>query len=294
MTAQTSPYLQRNKKRDCFHRVIATIYIISHKKVVRVRRVTSNPKKFHQVVKLAVHISAYCHRTLYFLYVWLFWQDFFGLQETKNKQMNKHTNKAWAKHNDIWSQAVYKRNKPRKWWARWKGQNSQGTYFKWKLYCMCPAEASSSEKYTMIYASWDITKYQKAHYACSGNETTASKRASSIPPHGSQHGQRPKILYDDTAQPSGDNTASSYLVAKSFHLTFLKLFTLFKLLNPRVELLGSSFVFNHVHGRPSSRCHSKTNSVTTTSFYETLALSLIWAWADRSGALEAYILHVYM
>jgi hypothetical protein len=73
-------YLQCNEKSDCLDRIVATIDIITHKQVISIGWASSYPKELHQVVKLAMNVSAYCHRTLYFLHIWFLRQNFLCLK----------------------------------------------------------------------------------------------------------------------------------------------------------------------------------------------------------------------
>jgi hypothetical protein len=62
------------------YRVVATIYIVTHEQVVGVRRFAANAKQLHEVMKLAMHITADCYRASYRLHIGLFQQHFSRLQ----------------------------------------------------------------------------------------------------------------------------------------------------------------------------------------------------------------------
>jgi hypothetical protein len=70
------PDLQHDQERKAFHAVIPTIYIVTHKQIVRIRWLPSNPEKLHQVMKLAMDIPTDRHRGWYILYIGLLCQDF--------------------------------------------------------------------------------------------------------------------------------------------------------------------------------------------------------------------------
>jgi hypothetical protein len=55
--------LQRDKKRDCFDRVVATINIVAHEKIVSIRTVATNTEKFNQIMELAMNVSTNCDWT---------------------------------------------------------------------------------------------------------------------------------------------------------------------------------------------------------------------------------------
>lgn len=52
--------LQTQKKGHSFYGVVPAVHVVSHKQVVRVRRPASDLEEFHQIVELAVNITADC------------------------------------------------------------------------------------------------------------------------------------------------------------------------------------------------------------------------------------------
>jgi hypothetical protein len=61
--------------------IVTAVHVITHKQIVRVGTPSSYPEQLHQVVELAVDVAAHRHRAFYFLYVRLFRQDFFRLEQ---------------------------------------------------------------------------------------------------------------------------------------------------------------------------------------------------------------------
>ena len=64
-------HFQTDQERHCLDTVVAAIDIIAHEQVVCIRRASSNLKQFHQVVELAVDITADRDRALDRLNVYL-------------------------------------------------------------------------------------------------------------------------------------------------------------------------------------------------------------------------------
>ena len=50
---------QAQKQQEGLERVEAAVHKVAHEEVVRLRYIASNPKKFHQIVELAVDVTAY-------------------------------------------------------------------------------------------------------------------------------------------------------------------------------------------------------------------------------------------
>lgn len=73
-------YLKRDQERNCLHRVVASVNIVSHEEVVSVWRLPSDLKQLHEVMKLTVDISTDCHRTSHLLHIGLLCQDLLGLK----------------------------------------------------------------------------------------------------------------------------------------------------------------------------------------------------------------------
>lgn len=67
--AKRKAHLQSHEESNCFHRIVPTVYIVSHEEIVGVRGIASDSKKLHQIVELAMYISTYSHGTLDFLHV---------------------------------------------------------------------------------------------------------------------------------------------------------------------------------------------------------------------------------
>lgn len=62
-------HLERHQQRNCFNRIVSTIYIITHEQVIGVRGASSYSEQFHQIMKLAVYVATYCNRTFHLLYI---------------------------------------------------------------------------------------------------------------------------------------------------------------------------------------------------------------------------------
>jgi len=72
-----------HEQRDGFQRVVSAIDIIAHEQIIGFRTRASNAKKFRQIVKLAVNVTADCHRGAYWLNVAFVAKNFLGLFEKK-------------------------------------------------------------------------------------------------------------------------------------------------------------------------------------------------------------------
>ena len=79
-------HLQRDEKRHRLDRVIAAIDVVTHEEVVGVGRLATDLKEFAQVVELAVDVTADGDRRTHLLHVRLVDQDFFRLEETREKK----------------------------------------------------------------------------------------------------------------------------------------------------------------------------------------------------------------
>lgn len=73
------PNFQRDKQRNSLDRIVASINIVTHEKIVGIRQFSAKPKEFFQIVKLTMNVSANCHGSFYRLNIWLFDQNLFGL-----------------------------------------------------------------------------------------------------------------------------------------------------------------------------------------------------------------------
>lgn len=73
-------YLQRNQERNCLHRIVASVNIVSHEEIVSVWRLPSNLKQLHQVMELTMDISTDCHWTSHLLHVGFLCKDLLGLK----------------------------------------------------------------------------------------------------------------------------------------------------------------------------------------------------------------------
>ena len=78
-------HLEANEEGDGLDGVVATINVVAHEEIVCVWRVASNLEQFHQVVELAVHVSAHGHGASYWLHVVLRLQYFFRLRVKPSK-----------------------------------------------------------------------------------------------------------------------------------------------------------------------------------------------------------------
>ena len=64
------------KQQEGFNGVKPSVYEITHEQVICHWAFSPNFKKFHQVVKLSMNVSAYSDRSLYFFNIVLLLQDF--------------------------------------------------------------------------------------------------------------------------------------------------------------------------------------------------------------------------
>ena len=62
-------HLEGDKKSDGLDWVVATVNVVTHEEVVRVGGLTSNLKKFTQVVELTMDITADCHWCTHLLHI---------------------------------------------------------------------------------------------------------------------------------------------------------------------------------------------------------------------------------
>ena len=58
-------YLEGNEQGDSLNTVVASVYIVSHEQIVRVRAFPTDPEELHQVMELTVHIATHCHGALH-------------------------------------------------------------------------------------------------------------------------------------------------------------------------------------------------------------------------------------
>lgn len=65
----TVAYLECNKQCDSLDAVVPTVDVVPHEQVVGVRGAAPDPEQLHQIVELAVHVAAYCHRAFHLLHV---------------------------------------------------------------------------------------------------------------------------------------------------------------------------------------------------------------------------------
>lgn len=54
------PHFEGYQQSHCFHTVVASVYVVSHKKVVSIRAIASNLEKFNKVMELSMYVSANC------------------------------------------------------------------------------------------------------------------------------------------------------------------------------------------------------------------------------------------
>jgi len=72
-------HLHGDQKCHRFHRVIPSVDVVSHEQIVGIRRLASDAEEFHQIVELAVNISAHGDGTIDCLNIGLLHQDFLSL-----------------------------------------------------------------------------------------------------------------------------------------------------------------------------------------------------------------------
>ena len=58
-------YLEGDEESDGLDAVVASVHIVAHEQVVGVGRLAPDPEQLHQVVELAVHVPAHCHRAFH-------------------------------------------------------------------------------------------------------------------------------------------------------------------------------------------------------------------------------------
>ena len=57
--------LEGDEEGDSLDAVVASVHIVAHEQIVGVGRLPPDPEQLHQVVELAVHVSAHCHRAFH-------------------------------------------------------------------------------------------------------------------------------------------------------------------------------------------------------------------------------------
>ena len=57
--------LEGDEEGDSLDAVVASVHIVAHEQVVGVGRLAPDPEQLHQVVELAVHVPAHCHRAFH-------------------------------------------------------------------------------------------------------------------------------------------------------------------------------------------------------------------------------------
>ena len=72
-------YFQADQQRHCLHAIVASIDIVTHEQVVRIRWASTDLKQLHKVVELSMHVSADRDGTLDRLHVHLGLQNLFRL-----------------------------------------------------------------------------------------------------------------------------------------------------------------------------------------------------------------------
>mmetsp|Transcript_6523 Transcript_6523/g.14256 ORF Transcript_6523/g.14256 Transcript_6523/m.14256 type:complete len:206 (-) Transcript_6523:14-631(-) len=55
------PHFEGHQQRDRLHGVVATVHVVAHEQVVRVRRLSSDAEQLHQVVELPVDVTTDGH-----------------------------------------------------------------------------------------------------------------------------------------------------------------------------------------------------------------------------------------
>ena len=74
-------HLQTDEQSDSLDRVVASVDVVTHEEVVRVRRATSDLEELHKIVELAVHVSTDSDWAADGLHVALLKQDFLCLKQ---------------------------------------------------------------------------------------------------------------------------------------------------------------------------------------------------------------------
>lgn len=72
-------HLQCNQQSDSLHTVMAPIHIVAHEQIIRVRHMPPNLKQLHQIMELAVDVSAYYNWCANRHHICFFDQYFLGL-----------------------------------------------------------------------------------------------------------------------------------------------------------------------------------------------------------------------
>jgi len=73
------PHFVANQQCHRLHRVVASVNVVAHEKVVGVWGPASDSEELHQIVELPVDVSADCHRTPHLLHIALLRQDLLRL-----------------------------------------------------------------------------------------------------------------------------------------------------------------------------------------------------------------------
>lgn len=84
--ANVTTYLKTYKECDSFHRIIASVHIVSHEQVVCVGWLPSNSEELHEVMKLAMDVATYCDWASYLLDIRFLGQYLFCLKKINKKQ----------------------------------------------------------------------------------------------------------------------------------------------------------------------------------------------------------------
>jgi len=77
--ATTEPHLECDEEGDGLYAVVAPVHVVPHEEIVGVWRLATDLEELHEVVELAMDVTAHRHGTLDALYVALLAQDLLGL-----------------------------------------------------------------------------------------------------------------------------------------------------------------------------------------------------------------------
>lgn len=72
-------HFEGQKQKKSFNTIFSSVNIVSHKDIICIWWKSSNFEQFQKIIKLAMNISAYRHRTVYIDDIGLSFHDLFGL-----------------------------------------------------------------------------------------------------------------------------------------------------------------------------------------------------------------------
>ena len=95
--AVAKSHLEANEERNCLNRVVAAVDVVAGEEVIGLRRIAANLEELHEVVELAVNVTADGNRHAHGLHTGLFSEDFFRLhsREEKGSEIGRKALTCW-------------------------------------------------------------------------------------------------------------------------------------------------------------------------------------------------------